>query len=407
MVPERYAVIDRMPVTGNGKIDTAKLEAVSDVSEEVTGYALPRDLAEFRLAAMSAEVLGLPHVGVQDDFFRLGGHSLLCVRLAGMIYEEFQQRLPLSAFFTCRTVEQLAERLRAGERQSRSCLVPIRPNGSKPPLFCLPGAGGSVVYFYPLVRHLDPDRPIWGIQAQGLDGDGAIPERIEEMASHYIDAIQQEIAPDGPYHFVGHSLGGLVAYEMARQLHERGFETEFLGIIDNAAPRASVHQYEHWDASRWLRHIAIRLEKLYQVRLGALKDGLADDDLIDQMLAAGLLPPGTSKAYFRRFIEVYRCNALAAAQYQPQMHSLAATLTLFRAEENDMELNHPSADLDDEALGWRSYTEYPVEVVTVPGTHITMMGEPHVQELALHIQEHLDRVLADFGSGRASLRSLD
>jgi thioesterase domain-containing protein/acyl carrier protein len=381
-----------MPTTANGKIDKARLEALltQDGNDSPAARTQPRDLVEFRLSQLWREVLGVEKIGLHDDFFRLGGHSLLCVRLAGMILDEFGQRVPLSAFLTCRTVEQFAAYLRAEGRQQNSILVPIQPHGAGAPLFLLPGAGGSAVYFFELARHLKSARPIWGIQASGLDSGEFMAGRIEEMASQYIDAIQREVRPEGSYRLAGHSLGGLVAFEMARQLLRQGAEIAFLGVIDNPAPSQPAAEYEGWDRERWLRHIAIRLEKLYRVELGVSQGGLTEDDLIGRMLEAGLLPPETHLAYFRHFIDVYRSNAMAAARYRPSCDPLPVALTLFRAQERDEQLNNSGESDADENLGWSAFISPPIDLVRVPGTHITMMTEPHVRVLGQALQERLD-----------------
>jgi amino acid adenylation domain-containing protein len=392
MVPERYIVLDRMPVTANGKIDKDRLLEDAGEDEVVKTHASARDHVEFRLAEMMAAVLGVGRVGVRDDFFRLGGHSLLCVKLAGMIYEEFQVRVPLPTFFTCRTVEQLASCVRVGESPGRSCLVPIRQSGVEPPLFFFPGAGGSTVYFYPLVQHLEVERPIWGVQYLGSNEDGLLPESVEEMAACAVAAIRREVGTQGPYHLIGHSLGGLVAFEAARQLEALGCETALLGVIDNAAPSISAIACDDWDRSRWLRHIAIRLEKLYDVTLG-VSDELTVDGLLERMLSAGLLPPGTRNSYLRSFIDVYCANAIAAARYRPVCRPLPIKITLFRASEVDDQVGVQAAQTEEDSLGWRRYTDYSVEVIYVPGTHITMLAEPHVRELALSLRERLTETL--------------
>lgn len=392
MVPERYIVLDSMPVTANGKIDRARLLENPGVEEVAKGHVSARDHVEFRLAEMMAAVLGVSRIGVRDDFFQLGGHSLLCVQLAGMIYDEFQVRLPLPTFFTCRTVEQLASRIRTGESPARSCLIPIRQSGAEAPLFLFPGAGGSTVYFYPLVQTLEAERPIWGVQYLASNEDGQLPKSVEEMAACAVDAIRREIGMRGPYHLVGHSLGGLVAFEAARQLEALGCETVFLGVMDNAAPATTPVDCDDWDRFRWLKHIAIRLEKLYAVTLG-VSDELTVDDLLERMLSAGLLPPGTSNAYLRSFIDVYCANAIAAARYRPQGRPLPVKITLFRASEEDAEVGVQAAQLAENSLGWRRYSEDGVEVIYVPGTHITMLAEPHVRELALSLEECLTKTL--------------
>jgi amino acid adenylation domain-containing protein len=396
MVPQTFVVLDAIPLTTNGKVDHQALrrlggEALREREEPVQ----PRDLVELRLGRIWSEVLGVPHVGPRDNFFRLGGHSLLAVRLAGRVYEEFGQRISLAALFTCPTVQELAGVLRSGGTRGAGVLVPLRKEGARPPLAVLPGAGGNVLYFHELSRHLHPDQPLWGLQALGMDDGSAIPDRLEEIASRYVEILRRDLLKEGPWRLLGHSFGGLVAFEMARQLLARGEEVAFLGVLDNAAPdTASEEDYTGWGDAEWLRHIATRIGKLYKTDLGLRTEGfaaLAYEDqlrhLVDRLVAAGLLPVETHRGHFARFIEVYRANAMAAARYRPGILPAPGRLTLFKACEIDPELER--AAVDDPALGWNRYTACPVAVVEVPGTHLSMTAEPHVGELARRVEEAL------------------
>jgi thioesterase domain-containing protein len=395
MVPQAFVILDAIPLTPNGKVDHQALRRLGgEALREREAPVQPRDLVELRLGRIWSEVLGVAHVGLRDNFFRLGGHSLLAVRLAGRVYEEFGQRISLATLFTCPTVEELAGVLRSSSSgKGAGVLVPLRKEGSKPPLVVLPGAGGNVLYFHELSRHLDPDQPFWGLQALGMDDGSAIPNRLEEIASRYLEVLRRDLP--GPWFLLGHSFGGLVAFEMARQLLAEGEEVALLGVLDNAAPdTASEEHYAGWGDGEWLMHIATRIGKLYKTDLGLRADGftaLAYEEqlrhLVDRLVAAGLLPVETHRGHFARFIEVYKANAMAAARYRPGLLPAPGRLTLFKAREIDPELERTA--VDDPSLGWDRYTACPVEVVEVPGTHLTMTAEPHVEELARRVGEAL------------------
>jgi len=394
LVPSRLTAVEEIPLTANGKIDHAALRRLlAEAAEPPRTSSVPRDVIELRLAQLWSDVLGVPRVAPDDDFFRLGGHSLLAVRLAGRVAGEFGQRVPLATFFTHPTVRQFASALRtAGAAPPPSLLVPMQPTGSRPPLFCFPGAGGSVLYFHDLARGLGGDQPAFGVQGVGLEGS-AIPGTIEEIASASLAAIRAA-QPHGPYHFAGHSFGAFVAYEIARGLVAAGEEVAFLGVIDNAAPAVSDDtRYLTWGDAEWLAHIATRIGKLYGADLG---DAADDAALIERMIAAGLLPPATDRAAFRRFVSIYRANAVAAATYRPAASPLPVRITLFRASEEDLEL-HAASVAADPALGWTRWTSEPVEVFDVAGTHITMLTEPHVLQLAGRMREALDRTRVTAG----------
>jgi amino acid adenylation domain-containing protein len=411
LVPSAFVELAALPLTANGKLDTAALRRLGAASLAALvslvsngGPERPRDVLELRLAALWAEVLGQDYVGPRDSFFRLGGHSLLAVRLAGRIYEELGTRVSLATLLTCPTVEELARALRATPAGRNPIAVPLRgrrPAGAEPagepPLLCLPGAGGNVLYFDQLARRLDPGRPLVGLQALGLDDGGPIPDRVEEAAARYLELVRQ---PAGaPYFLLGHSYGGLVAFEMACQLAAAGAEVGFVAVLDNPAPLpAGAGFYDGWDDDAWLAHIARRIGKLYKVDLGiagaegasgSLTNGLIDR-LIDRMMGAGLLPADTHRGHFGRFVEIYRANARAAATYRPGILPAPARLTLVKARESDPELHGPAAD-SGTALGWERHAALPVEVLEVPGTHLTLLTEPHVETLARALEAALAR----------------
>jgi pimeloyl-ACP methyl ester carboxylesterase len=178
-------------------------------------------------------------VGIQDNFFELGGDSLLATRLLEQVNQQFEQNLPLSDLFLAPTVEQFASLVEKhgdphSNPQSWSPLVPLQPAGSKPPLFCVHPIFGVVLPYYELAFHLGKDQPFYGLQPFGIDGLHPPLTSIEEMAACYIKALRQ-VQPQGPYRLGGWSFGGLVAFEMAQQLHQAG-QVSFLAILDAIAP---------------------------------------------------------------------------------------------------------------------------------------------------------------------------
>ncbi|MCP4562897.1 MAG: non-ribosomal peptide synthetase, partial [Bosea sp.] len=177
----------------------------------------PRDTVELRLARIWEELLGVQPVGIRSDFFALGGHSLLAVRLMARIRQEFGRDLPLATLFQDRTVEHLAAQLRRQQGETdRRALVAMRSQGIRPPFFCVHPVGGNVLCYGDLARHLGSDQPFYGLQVPDCEGELFLTE-IDEMARHYAAAVR-EVQPQGPYRLGGWSMGGVVAFEMARQL---------------------------------------------------------------------------------------------------------------------------------------------------------------------------------------------
>ncbi|MER5391635.1 amino acid adenylation domain-containing protein [Saccharopolyspora sp. NPDC002686] len=231
MVPAAVVFVDALPLMPNGKLDRRALPA-PDLGESV-GNAMPRNPAEEILCGLFAEVLGLPRVGVEDSFFDLGGHSLLAAKLIGRIRDALGVRVNVGSLFAAPTVAGLAERLHSGGgRDALEILLPLRTEGSKPPLFCVHPAAGLAWPFSGLLKHIDDERPIYGIQSRGLAEPQPVAASLSEMAAEYLEHIRQ-VQPHGPYYFLGWSFGGVVAHEMSTQLQQQGEEVRFLCMLDS------------------------------------------------------------------------------------------------------------------------------------------------------------------------------
>ncbi|MEO1352349.1 MAG: SDR family NAD(P)-dependent oxidoreductase, partial [Cyanobacteria bacterium J06635_15] len=224
--------LNEMPRTATGEIDRDQL---ASFSRSTTQQVQPRNDLEQQLVHLWQEILGVSQVGVQDSFFELGGSSLQAARLFAAIDEKFGKNMPLTTLFTAQTVEKLASLLGSEEDNSHwSPLVPIQPEGTQLPLFCIHGAGGNILMYRELVAYVGKDQPLYGLQAVGLDG-GAPITRLQEMAEIYISHLR-ELQPEGPYLLLGLSVGGMIAVEMAHQLRQQGQEVAFLGMIDSLGP---------------------------------------------------------------------------------------------------------------------------------------------------------------------------
>ncbi|MGB7414213.1 MAG: SDR family NAD(P)-dependent oxidoreductase [Thermosynechococcaceae cyanobacterium] len=224
--------LDEMPYTATGEIDRDQLVSFSGGG---TQQVKPRTELEQQLAHLWQDILGVPQVGVQDSFFELGGSSLQAARLFAAIDEKLGKNLPLTTLFTAQTVEKLASLLGSEKEDTHwSLLVPIQPEGTHLPLFCIHGAGGNILMYRELATYVGNDQPLYGLQAVGLDGGTPIT-RLQEMAEIYITQLR-EFQPDGPYLLLGLSVGGMIAVEMANQLRQQGQEVAFLGMIDSLGP---------------------------------------------------------------------------------------------------------------------------------------------------------------------------
>jgi NRPS condensation-like uncharacterized protein/acyl carrier protein len=207
----------------------------SFVSETVekAPFIAPRDQLERELVSLWEDLLDFKPIGITDNFFTLGGQSILALRLFVQIEKTYSKNLGLVTLFQAPTVEQLAKIIRSDKPSiSWSSLVPIQPHGSNPPLFCFHAVGGNVLTYLNLSRYLGSEQPVYGLQARGLDGKDSFDTRIEDMATHYLEEILT-LHPQGPYFLAGLSGGGVIAFEVAQQLQQKGKQVALVALFDN------------------------------------------------------------------------------------------------------------------------------------------------------------------------------
>lgn len=251
MIPSVFMVMDNLPLTPNGKIDRKALPK-PDVTAKVesANFEEPHNAVESMLAGIWSEILGLDRIGILDNFFELGGHSLLGIRMMGEIERRMGAKLDYPTLFRASTISQLAKIINAEELNVEwPILVPLQPNGNKTPLFFLHMHNGNVQRWRVLLKYLDKDQPVYALQPRGLDEKYDYHYSIEEMATFYINEIKK-VQPKGPYRLAGLCFGGTTAVEIAKQLQEKGDQTELLFTINNYAPPANPLQYkirETWD----------------------------------------------------------------------------------------------------------------------------------------------------------------
>ncbi|MEU3622976.1 hypothetical protein BS329_20465 [Amycolatopsis coloradensis] len=231
MVPGAVVVLGELPLTAHGKLDRKALPAPE--ANTSSAHNRPKTPQQETLCELFTELLGVSGVGIDDSFFDLGGHSLLAARLLGRIRAVFGVQLAITDLFAAPTPAGLAERLAtktAGD--PFDVLIPLRTGGTEPAVFCVHPSGSVSWSYIGLAKHIGPERPIYGLQAAGLSEPADLPDSIEDMAADYVARIRQ-VQPEGPYHLLGWSFGGLVAHEMAVQLREAGQQVGLLASLDS------------------------------------------------------------------------------------------------------------------------------------------------------------------------------
>ena len=242
-------IMSKDPETQVGELRIAMLQAESRNHQPLEpapqAYMGPRDNVELQLVKLWEAVLDKQPVGIEDDFFELGGTSLLAARLFARIEEDFKLRIPLVTLVQAPTIKKLAQVIHLpGSPAAWHSLVTIQPGGVRPPLFCIHGESGHLLMYRSLAQYLGPDQPIYGLQPQGLDGKQAPLTRIEDMAARYIKEIQM-IRPEGPYFLAGYCMGGTIAFEMAQQLSGQGQRVDLLALLDTYNWRMMQRTFLH------------------------------------------------------------------------------------------------------------------------------------------------------------------
>ena len=230
MVPALFVELDTLPLNVNGKLDRKALPEPTWQAQ--LEYVAPRTEAEKQLAAIWGELFGIDRISAHDNFFDLGGDSLMAARLIAKLRDITQRNIPLAAIFAASTVADLAEQLEQyRDVDPLGPLIPFNERGQGPAVFCIHPVVGLSWAYGSLSHMLGNDIPVYGLQARGLRGGSSLPGSIEEMARDYLQQMRER-QPVGPYRLVGWSMGGLVAHEVARLLRADDEEVELLAILD-------------------------------------------------------------------------------------------------------------------------------------------------------------------------------
>ncbi|MDQ0964913.1 amino acid adenylation domain-containing protein [Flavobacterium sp. W4I14] len=386
MVPDFFVAMRVFPLTASGKVDRDLLP-----KPEIEHYAVNKEIikvlseTEQLLLNLWKEALGIETLGIEDDFFEMGGNSLMAVRLMVALEKKTGIRLPLNMLLTHPTIEKLATQFITTDNERSKTIIPIRTGGSKAPVYLIHGSGLNVLLFKSIIPTLDDDQPIYGVQAIGLDRYEDLPDSLEGIAKRYLDEIL-EINQDGPYNIVGYSLGGFIAFEMAKQLRAMGKTINLLGVIDtdtgNNGPSGQLNSNFGYFVKRQFKKIPFIAHSFKKTPVNTIKYQLN----------------ATKKRLFKNFEnqqdsdwglftdrekELYNLYDLALEKYCLQPSDLK--VTLFRVSERLYFLD------DLTYLGWDRFALQGVEVCEIPGDHKTFISAPHNEVFANILQTNLNK----------------
>jgi thioesterase domain-containing protein/acyl carrier protein len=380
MVPPHFVVLESLPLTPNGKLDLKALpEPELDRTDLLEEYVEPLAPMEKALAEIWAKVLGVERVGVNDNFFELGGHSLLAVRLFSQIEKSLGHKLPIASLFRAPTIAALAALIHEPDgNHGWSPLIAIQPQGDRLPFFAVHCGFGQVLFYRPLAQLLGPNQPFYGFQSQGLDGRSFKHTSLEAMASYYIEEMRG-VQPHGPYFLGGYCTGGMIAFEMAQQLHAEGEEIALLVLFDAQNPAQPPQRYTRVERvklrfqygsrlapSEQIRYFAQQFDghlKKWQERFKKMRYRMLNIDV-----DAGVVPDE-----FRQ-LHVLLSLERALDGYKPRAYP--GRITLFRATTPGEYFCYTADYISD--FGWTKLAAGGLEIHQIPGDHTSMFGESNI-----------------------------
>lgn len=382
MVPANFVFTDSLPMTPNGKVDRAALKAPSlnQIATSVTqDKEPPKTDLEATIAEAFSEVLGVGAVGRHDNFFDLGGHSLKAAELVAKIQRYLGFELRLAALLEAPTVVELAVMIQQKLELGKGCIVPLNEEGEYPPLFMIAGAGGHVFAFQRFSRMLGNAYPAYGMKAIGVDGTEPPLDRIEEIAERYLPEILKH-RPIGPFILSGYSVGGLVAFELALRMQEKGLDVAKVIVFDTFAPgyprmrawpiRMAIHAKNFLFGGSWKTKREYLLQRVKNLRHKVLAAfGYGHLDMPDYPGITGLSADIIKKVW----AGLERANV----RYRPSRR-WNGNLVVARSEH---QMSWAATEQTDLLLGWSDWVTGRIETFNVPAGHMEFFDDHNVRFL--------------------------
>ncbi|EDP70118.1 Amino acid adenylation [Flavobacteriales bacterium ALC-1] len=387
MIPQEFHLISEFPMTLNGKVDRNALLNKSTTQVHIANYTSPRNETEHIISEIWCEALNMEKIDVYSNFFELGGHSIIAIKVISQIENKMGEILPLSALMVYPTIEKLASSIdRSVKKQSLGSLVPLKPEGTKTPLYIVHGAHFDVYLFNDLARELDEDQPVYAIQPKGLNGIDEPLDSIYEMAAYYI--AKMEISnPDGPYALAGFSMGGIIAYEMAKQLKAKGKKVTMLASFDSYVYPS--YFYNNTTKKKIVSFFYSISQMIFiSLNMFSSKKNFKRRIKLSKQYIYGLylrLKVGRERQFklqHNRTLKMNKKHIIATYQYTMMPEDIV--VDLFKAKENVFFAH------DFKFLGWKKFALKGVRKHMVPGNHVDMFVSPNVEVYASNLQRVLD-----------------
>jgi surfactin family lipopeptide synthetase C len=387
MVPAEYIMISEIPITGSGKVDKKALpEPETTLNIKNNNYSQPADTLELQLVKIWEKVIGKSPIGIKDNFFDLGGHSLIALRLFGYIEKLTGKKLPLSTLFSHQTIEQLAVILRDdGWKPQWKSLVAVNAGGSKIPFFYVPPAAGTALEVKNILKYIPDDQPFYILESVGLDGKEEPHTEIQQMAAHYVKEIQS-LQPEGPYLIGGRCFGGRVAFEVAQQIVNQGQKIALLSIFDTYPPfmykNADLHSQQ-----RDLDHFVKRT--------------------IDNLKSGDLLKVGINylKISFRKFNKKVKdkFELMTSDEREKifkkirQIHTDSQNRYVAKVYPGKITLIESAATNNEYKEKWGKLASDGLDYYTIPDTdHLTIVQEPKLKEFVEKLNFVMEKAQIDY-----------
>lgn len=388
MIPSWLVTVDELPRTSNGKLDERSLPAPSDLSAGKPRRKRPFVTEiETRLAAAWSRLLDTPVEDGDDDFFAIGGHSVLAVRLMSEVEKEFGIRLPLAELFSSPTVASMASLIERREAAPEwHPVVAVNASGNRVPLVCFHPVGGNVLCYRGLADALGADQPVYMVQSYGLEEGQTLHPTVEAMTAAYLSAMRK-VVPAGPVALAGWSFGGLLAWEAAAQLERNGADVRAVIVLDGVAVPEVVRELLRKDESEYLAALFDEMGVIDAATLRPLTPDQRLDLILERAKGGRFLPDGMDRAGMRRLMALFQNNGLAAVRYRPR--PLEGKLLLIRPRAASKQAPGVPGD---PLNGWGPLASAGVTLRWMEGTHGQMLQHPWLDQLAGYLRGWLDAV---------------